>query len=627
MSYIRSEDWRLRGIESFEDAAWRALCAPGSACVVAGPGSGKTEFLAQRAAYLLETGQCPAPQRLLAISFKRDAAKNLALRVRERCPPEIANRFDSYTFDALAKQLVDRFHPAIPAQWRPSSPYRIAYLKPRDVEAFFSQAQKDAPLPWQREIAGIKQNTFEAERVGAYRLPVAQIAAASGSDYAIHRWWALQLATQPSSSLTFISINRLAELLIRASPYIRRALRATYPFVFVDEFQDTTFAQYDFLLSVFGGGSSRLTVVGDNKQRIMVWAGARVDAFERFTTDFSASSFALLCNFRSTTDLVRIQNVVARALDSTAPVAVARASAQISEGVAQVWRSSSKAQEVNHIARWIATDMQSRQRQPRDYAILVRQRADDYEAELSAPFARLGLRLRNEARNLGDTTLQDLLADDLARIFISLLRLGSIRRAPVAWKTCTSALLQIRGVMPDDIIGQERIEDELSKFKDLLRADMKTLTPHGESAEILLMRIKKFLDLNAVVRAYPEYNTGELATIMLEAFRLHFIQSTEGATDWTECLDAFEGASHIPLLTVHKSKGLEYDTTIFVGLDDRAWWAHTPGNSEGLATFFVALSRAKQRAIFAFCQERGGRSNVAELFKLLADAGVPEIAI
>lgn len=81
------------------------------------------------------------------------------------------------------------------------------------------------------------------------------------------------------------------------------------------------------------------------------------------------------------------------------------------------------------------------------------------------------------------------------------------------------------------------------------------------------------------------------------------------------------------MMTVHKSKGLEYDTIVFVGLDDQAWWAHTPGNLEGLATFFVALSRAKQRAIFSFCQERGHRQRVAELFQLLTAAGVPEIEI
>ena len=41
----------------------------------------------------------------------------------------------------------------------------------------------------------------------------------------------------------------------------------------------------------------------------------------------------------------------------------------------------------------------------------------------------------------------------------------------------------------------------------------------------------------------------------------------------------------------------------------------------------TVVSRAKQRAIFAFCQQRGNRVKVAELFKLLADAGVPEIDI
>src|SRR5258705_556040 len=47
--------------------------------------------------------------------------------------------------------------------------------------------------------------------------------------------------------------------------------------------------------------------------------------------------------------------------------------------------------------------------------------------------------------------------------------------------------------------------------------------------------------------------------------------------------DVFEGVSQIPLMTVHKSKGLEYDTIVFVGLDDQAWCSHTPWNPECLA--------------------------------------------
>jgi superfamily I DNA/RNA helicase len=102
--------------------------------VTAGPGAGKTEFLAQRATYLLQTGACPAPFRILAISFKRDAAENLADRVRKRCPPDQASRFDSMTFDSFTKGLVDRFHNAIPAEWRPTRPYDVVFHKSKEVQ-------------------------------------------------------------------------------------------------------------------------------------------------------------------------------------------------------------------------------------------------------------------------------------------------------------------------------------------------------------------------------------------------------------------------------------------------------------------------------------------------------------
>ena len=77
--------------------------------LTAGPGAGKTEMLAQRADFLLRTGTCRYPRRILAISFKTDASQNLKARVRKRCGPELAARFDSHTFHAFAKRIIDRF--------------------------------------------------------------------------------------------------------------------------------------------------------------------------------------------------------------------------------------------------------------------------------------------------------------------------------------------------------------------------------------------------------------------------------------------------------------------------------------------------------------------------------------
>ncbi|GAB4662615.1 ATP-dependent helicase [Mycobacterium avium subsp. hominissuis] len=107
---IRTEDWRPADGITLEPNAARAVREPAANVVVAaGPGAGKTELLAQRADFLLTTGGCSYPRRILAISFKVDAARNIRERVRKRCGEQLAARFDSFTFHAFAKRLVDNY--------------------------------------------------------------------------------------------------------------------------------------------------------------------------------------------------------------------------------------------------------------------------------------------------------------------------------------------------------------------------------------------------------------------------------------------------------------------------------------------------------------------------------------
>src|SRR5882724_5087775 len=87
--------WTPIGIEALEKNALDVVRSADNRSVIAGPGSGKTELLAQRACYLLQCGISPPPQRILAISYKRDAAANLGARVRARTHPDLAHRFDS----------------------------------------------------------------------------------------------------------------------------------------------------------------------------------------------------------------------------------------------------------------------------------------------------------------------------------------------------------------------------------------------------------------------------------------------------------------------------------------------------------------------------------------------------
>jgi superfamily I DNA/RNA helicase len=84
MSFITAETWIPVGIDSLEPIANLVVRSERNTLVVAGPGAGKTELLAQRACFLLETGKCAHPRRILTISFKRDAAKNLRTGVEKR---------------------------------------------------------------------------------------------------------------------------------------------------------------------------------------------------------------------------------------------------------------------------------------------------------------------------------------------------------------------------------------------------------------------------------------------------------------------------------------------------------------------------------------------------------------
>lgn len=89
-----------------------------------------------------------------------------------------------------------------------------------------------------------------------------------------------------------------------------------------------------------------------------------------------------------------------------------------------------------------------------------------------------------------------------------------------------------------------------------------------------------------------------------------------------EVLDRFEGKGEVPLMTIHKSKGMEFHPVVFFGRDGQRWWSLKLNKAEEMNSFFVALTRAEQRAFFTCCAERGHW--IGWLEELLGDA-VPKI--
>ena len=105
MKKVSVEEWIPVNDIVLEDNADFAVKCKENILVVAGPGAGKTELLAQKAGYLFQTDICRDPQKILAISFKTDAAENLKQRVCKRYGNEVKSRFSSMTYDAFSKRL------------------------------------------------------------------------------------------------------------------------------------------------------------------------------------------------------------------------------------------------------------------------------------------------------------------------------------------------------------------------------------------------------------------------------------------------------------------------------------------------------------------------------------------
>ncbi len=608
MNLVRPEDWRPQRIDDLEPRAWEALrLTAQSVLVTAGAGAGKTEFLAQKATYLLQTGLCPSSKRILAISFKRDAARNLSERVAERCPPEQARRFNSYTFDAFTKNFVDRFRMTIPEPYCPPADYQIVTPRRDDYTEFLDRYN----------YRGVRPQQFE-NAITNGRLPIAH----EGSELqrAVAEYWRSQYKDYGHVLLTFPMINRLTEFLIRENPLILKALLITYPVVFLDEFQDTTFAQFQLLCTAFDGSKSIFTAVGDDKQRIMVWAGAMIDAFAKFEQQFNAQRISLISNWRSHEDLVRIQHAIAIRIDPTVEEPEARAERLVDGEIAAIWEFANEDEESDCLAQWIKYEVEEGTVEPHHIAILVRMHADLVESKLSHAFEAHGIRLRNVARNVGGIAIQELLSEDLTQILLRLLRLGAAERSPEDWNAVLRDLQFLEAVDLADEAKLWRLQQRIQGFVREFRRKMRDIEPISDSATEVARAALEFIGEQLLRREFPFYQRQSDFDRVWNGFVLLLQECLACCETWTAALDEFEGIDQITLMTIHKSKGLEFHTMIFYGLDNQTWWSLTPNRTEELNSFFVAFTRARQRAFFTLCVDRG--QPVSWIEKLLVPVGV-----
>lgn len=498
-----------------------------SLALTAGPGAGKTEMLAQRADFLLRTGTCRYPKRILAISFKIDASSNLKERVKRRCGPELAARFDSYTFHAFAKSIIDRFRPILVGKDALNAGYKI-------VE------RKAGPSPQEIE---------------------------------------------------FGDLVPLAIKILRNSAVARNAIRQTYSDVFLDEFQDCTNLQYDLLKLAFQGTTIRLTAVGDTKQKIMAWAGAMDGIFQAFVVDFAATPLNMYRNFRSMPQLLRLQNEIIRKLDPASVMPEEQLAGD--EGEVFAWRFEDSREEADDLADLIEGWIKTEQLPPAEIAVLIRNQLDLYADHLMAALEARGIPFRNEQQ------MQDITVEPVARLIVDYLSCLYGQREPKAWIRLMNQLIpfadeEIRSNARKDLdrlVKQQRKEiaiaelvgDRFAGWWDFVRAFLKQVS------------------IETLVSLSPDYESHDRLKEVVRDTKARIEELLKLEPDLSKALARFSDDQAVRILTIHKSKGLEFDSVIIMAVEKEIFFGD---QDENRCAYFVGVSRAKRRLILTHADQR-----------------------
>jgi len=495
--------------------------------LTAGPGAGKTEMLAQRADFLLRTGTCRYPKRILAISFKVDASRNLKERIQRRCGSDLASRFDSYTFHAFAKRIIDRFRPVL-----------------------------------------VGQDTLDA-------------------DYII-----VDRKSGPSrTQIEFGDLVPLAIKILQCSRMAQNAIRQTYSDVFLDEFQDCTNLQYDLVKLAFQGTPLRLTAVGDTKQKIMGWAGALDGIFETFASDFNAEPLNMYRNFRSKPRLLQVQNDIIRQLDPASVMPDELLEGDEGEVYAHHFTDSREEAVylVNLIHGWIENE-----RIPlAEIAILVSKQLDLYAYHLMVELEARGIPYRNEQQ------MQDIMVEPAARLIVDYLSCLYGQREPKAWIRLMNQLIPF---------ADEEIQSSARKDFDRLikqqRKEADVAEPNDSRFSDWWGNVKKFLthiSSGTLTALSSDYESPTRLREVVRDTKARIEELLQIEPDLSKALERFVDDQAVRILTIHKSKGLEFDSVIILGVENQTFWGKPDAER---CAFFVGVSRAKKRLVLTVSEHR-----------------------
>jgi superfamily I DNA/RNA helicase len=373
--------------------------------------------------------------------------------------------------------------------------------------------------------------------------------------------------------------------ILNSCPVARNAVRSTYSHVFLDEFQDCTNLQYDLLCTAFGSTPTAITAVGDTKQRIMGWAGALDAVFDRFKADFKADTRYLYQNHRSAPRIRRVGNAMVKIMDPVA--AVPDDDLAGDAGIVEILPYDNCASEAADIAGRIQQWIDLEGLAPSQIAVLIRRELQVYAAPLMIELEARGIAYRDES------TLQDDFAQPVGQLIVDFLAVMVHTRQADAYRRLMATLTITSG---DDEANDRNSARWQKSLKDSA-AFVQSISANEGTGDALVAVVRAFLAAVGVEHLRtlsPEYASADRLAEVIDSVLVRVRALADGVGGSLSDLTQVTEDGAVRILTVHKSKGLEFDTVIVLGAEREAFWGKA---EEEMATFFVAVSRAERHLV------------------------------
>lgn len=601
----------------------------GPVLILAGAGSGKTRVLTTRIGHLIED-KGVQPANILAITFTNKAANEMRERVEETLESDASDMWIS-TFHSCCVRILRK------------DINRIGYNRSfviydsADQVTLVKDCLKELNLNDKvfepkmiiSTISGAKDKLYDPKQFKAMHMNDNRMSKIADV-YALY-----QDRLKRNSALDFDDLIFKTVELLKSDKEVLDYYRNRFKYIMVDEYQDTSKAQYE-LIKILAKEHQNICVVGDDDQSIYGWRGADIRNILEFEKDYDDVHVVKLeQNYRSTQIILDAANTV---ISNNIERKRKRLWSEKKDGeLIKIQVAQDEIEESDFVADMIAKISREQNRSYKDFAVLYRANAQSRSVEDALNRSQIPYNIYGGTKFYERKEIKDLIAylrviqnpqDDISikriinvpRRGIGLRTIEKIEdRASLKQESIYSVLIDIEtnseistkarnsiSEFVDNVIGTLRTMREVYPVSKLIEKVIESIDYYGyidelykgdkEDAEERKDNVKEFIS----VAMEFEQNSEEKD---LETFLTGVALTSESSEE--------EEIDKVSLMTIHTSKGLEFPVVFIVGMEDglfpiaRAVRSMSDSEiEEERRLCYVGITRAKEILYLTLTQKR-----------------------